>query len=229
MSPIITTLTSGGAFARKGAPKKVGATLVYSTINLNVTGNASQSGSGTTQVSAQKSSGTSGWNSKAYSTETWNAPATIEYNKLAGATDNGVSYAMMSFNTDPTTNDSYSSLDLASYPYYTGSWYGYNNGSGYGGNSGNDQSWSTDDKFYLVYLPDGTIQHWTGTKLLHSEAYHTTSQPAVHLDMAFYANSATYNRFFNVRVASGFIWNGDGIDGQPAGYYDSDNLYAAGQ
>lgn len=173
----------------------------YESLTYVVSGNLTITGNGTDSVNIFKTSGSNSWDNQAYSTTPFTAPCTIEFNKEAGATDNGASYAMIAWNTDPTTNASYASLDHASYPYQTNGYVVYNNGAGITPGT----TWSTANKFYLVYGTDGTIKHYNGSTLVYSANYGTGL--TVYVDSSFYSPNATYGGFSNIKVIKA-AWNG---------------------
>jgi len=155
-----------------------------------------------------RTSGSNGWNQSMYSLLPFTAPCTIEFNKQAqaGGGDNGQSYAMIGWNEDPTANDSYASLDYASYPYRTDNYQVYNNGS----LVQNGGTWSTSETFYIVYNTDGTIKHYNGSKLLYSVNYGT--EKTVYVDSSIYSPNATYGGFSNLKVTRR-SWDGLGYVG----------------
>ena len=174
----------------------------YETLTYVATGSLTVTGNGTNSVSAFKTGGSAEWGStQLYSTTPFTAPCTIEYNKLAGSTDNGASYAMISWNADPTTDGSYASLDWASYPYATSGYYVYNNGTGLGPYA----AWDSSKKFYLVYGTDGFIRHYNGSTLLVS--YNKGIGGTVYVDSSYYSVNGTYGGFSNIRVIKK-AWNG---------------------
>lgn len=196
MSPIFT----GNKFGF--ASTKLEFILTYETLTFVTTGNVTLTNNGTTNVNIFKSTGVySGWDSQAYSTTSFTAPCTIEFNKQAGSSDNGVSYAMIGWNTDPTTNASYTSLDYASYPYATSNYQVYHNGT----LVQNGGTWSTVNKFYVVYGTDGFIRHYNGSTQLYSVNYGTGN--TVFVDTSLYSPDATFGGFSNVRVTRA-TWNG---------------------
>ena len=164
-------------------------TLTYtlSSANLTITGN------GTNTVNVYKNANGGGWNEQIYSLVPFTAPCTIEYNKQAA------SDLMIGWNEDPLTNANYVSLDYASYTNNTGSYQVYHNGNAQ--NPGG--TWSTADKLYIVYNTDGTIRHYTGSKLLFSADYGTGK--IVYVDTTFY--DVTTNGFDNLKVIRA-AWNG---------------------
>jgi hypothetical protein len=176
----------------------------YFTLNFTASGGVTLTNNLTDSVNIQKTGGTdNSWTQQAYTTQGYTAPLTLEFNKSAAPSgDDGLSYAMIGLNTDPTTNDSYASIDHASYPFNTSSYSMYNNGAGQdvGG------SWSQSEKFYLVYNVDGTIKHYNGSKLLYSAAYSASN--TVYIDTAFYRVNQPNCRFTNVKL-SNRIWNGN--------------------
>lgn len=196
MSPIFT----GNKFGF--ASTKLEFVLTYETLTFVTTGNVTLTNNGTTDVNIFKStSAYSNWDSQAYSTTSFTAPCTIEFNKQAGSSDNGVSYAMIGWNTDPTTNASYTSLDYASYPYATSNYQVYHNGT----LVQNGGTWSTANKFYVVYGTDGFIRHYNGSTQLYSVNYGTGN--TVFVDTSLYSPDATFGGFSNVRVTRA-TWNG---------------------
>lgn len=162
---------------------------------LSITGN------GTSTVSIFKISGSVAWDAGAYVATGFTAPVTMEFNKNASAADDGVSYAMISWNTDPKTDAGYASLDYASYPYATSAYYIYNNGTGINPST----TWSTSNKFYLVYGTDGFIRHYNGPTQIYSVNYGTGQ--TVYLDSSYYSVNATNGGFSNIRITKN-AWNG---------------------
>jgi len=152
-------------------------------------------------VSIFKTSGANGWNRQAYSLTPFTAPCTLEFNKLAEVTNNGVSYAMISWNSDPLTNASYTSLDWAAYPYVTSAYWLYHNGS----SISTGIAWDPAKKFYIVYDTDGYIRHWNGSTLLYSVNKGTGQ--TVYVDSSLYSPNSTYGGFSNIRAIKR-AWNG---------------------
>jgi len=176
--------------------------VTYETLDfIGNNGNLTITGNGTSTVNIFKTSGSGAWDTQAYMSTGFTAPVTLEFNKQAGTTDNGVSYAMISWNADPTTDASYISLDYASYPYRTDNYSVYHNGSQphFGG------AWSTASKFYIVYAANGFMYHYNGSTLLYSVNYGTGA--TVYLDTSFYSVNATFGGFSNIRVTKA-AWNG---------------------
>jgi hypothetical protein len=174
---------------------------LYETMTYTATNTITITNNGTYSVNMFKTSGSNAWDSQCYSTTPFTAPCTIEFEKLAGSTDNGVSYAMIGWNTDPTTNDSYTSMDYASYPFATNTYYVYNNGTAVLSSG----VWSTSSKFYIVYGTDGFIRHYNGSTLLYSVNY--GAGQTVYVDSSIYSVNSTFGGFFNVRVRKK-SWNG---------------------
>jgi len=108
---------------------------------------------------------------------------------------------MIGWNTDPTSDSSYTSLDYAAYPYQQNDYVIYNNGSGQAGLG----AWDSNKRFYVVYDTDGYIRHYNGNKLLYSVNYGTGNK--VYVDSSFYSVNATYGGFTGVKV-SRRSWNG---------------------
>lgn len=160
-------------------------------------------GNNTDNASFAKTSGGSSWDTQIYSLTAFTAPCTIEFNKDAGTTDNSQSYAMVGWNEDPTSNASYTSIDYAAYPFQQNSYNVYHNGSEVlsGG-----PSWSSSQKFYIVYGTDGTIKHYNGSTLLYNVNYGTGK--TVYFDSSYYSVNATTSRFYNVRLSRDWAWNG---------------------
>lgn len=148
-------------------------------------------------------SGTTGWDTQAYSLTPFTAPCTIEFNKSAADNggDNGVSYTMLGWNTDPTTNADYGTIDHASYPFIKNDYYVYNNGSG----ASTGIAWSDLKKFYLVYGTDGFIRHYNGSTLLHSANVGTGI--TYYFDSSFYSPNQQFGGIRNLRLIKR-AWNG---------------------
>jgi len=175
----------------------------YETLTFTASGNLTVTGNGTNSVNIFKTSGSQAWDNHAYTATGFTAPCTIEFNKLAdpGGGDNGLSYAMIGWNADPTTDASYISLDYASFPYTTNTYSVYHNGSQvlFSG------AWSTSSKFYVVYGTDGLIRHYNGSTLLYTSPSYGTG--TVYVDSSFYSVNGTFGGFSNIRVSK-FTWNG---------------------
>jgi hypothetical protein len=183
----------------------LGKSVPYESLTYVTTGNLAITGNGTGTVNIFKTSGGNAWNNQAYSTTPFTAPCTIEFNKQAASGDNGVSYAMIGWNVDPLTNASFSTLDYASYPYRTDIYSVYNNASQVHFRG----TWSTANKFYVVYGTDGTIKHYNGSTLLYSVNYGTGR--TVYLDSSFYSVNSIFGGFSNIRVTK-FTWNGENYE-----------------
>jgi hypothetical protein len=173
---------------------------VYETVTYNITGGATVTNNGTNTVTIFRTSG-GGWDSQAYSSTSFTAPCTIEFNKQAPVTDVGNGYAMIGWNEDPTTNASYTSLDYAAFPYQTSAYEVLNNAS----NVHTGGAWSTANKFYLVYGVDGTIKHYNGSTLLFTANY--GAGKTVYVDTSILSINATNGGFTNVKVTKN-AWNG---------------------
>ena len=167
-------------------------------------GNLTISNNGSRCVNIFRTGGSAGWDTQAYVSQGFTAPCTIEYNKMAAipSGDNGLSYCMISWNTDPTTDSSYSSLDIASYPFNTGAYHVYHNGSPVL-TSG---VWDPSKKFYIVYATNGHMYHYNGSTLLYSVNYGSAT---VYVDTSFHSVSGIYGGFSNIRVIKK-AWNGTG-------------------
>lgn len=174
---------------------------VYETLTFTgITGTLTVTNNGTTSVNIFKTSGSAAWDAQAYSNVGFTAPCTLEFNKLADPTDNGVSYAMIGLDPAPATDANYTSIDHASYPYTSNTYVVYDNGaaSSYG-------AWSTSNKFYLVYSADGSIKHYNGSTLLYTGA--GTPGATRFIDMSIFSPNATYGGFSNIRLTKN-IWDG---------------------
>ena len=143
----------------------------------------------------------SAWDSQVYWPTPYPAPVTVEFNKLADVGDNGASYAMISWNADPGTDASYTSLDYAVYAYATSNYQVYHNGS----NLVNGGSWNSALKWYLVYATNGFIYHYNGSNLIYQ--VDSGAGRNVYLDTSFYSPNSTYSRFSNVKIIRR-AWNG---------------------
>jgi hypothetical protein len=183
--------------------------LVYEILNfLSNTGNIAITNNGTSSVNLFKVGGAIGWDSHAYTSAGYTAPVTLEFNKQADFSDNGASYSMISLNEDPTTDANYTSLDYASYPYQTSAYSVYHNGPQilFGG------TWSTSQKFYIVYETDGTLKHFNGGNLL--ATFNTGAGKTLYVDTSFYSVNSFYGGFSNIRVVKA-VWNGAGYSTNP--------------
>lgn len=173
----------------------------YQTMTYTAISNVTLTNNGTQEVSMFKISDNNVWNGEVRSTEGFSAPCTIEFSKQAASGDNGVSYAMIGWNEDPTSDTSYGSIDHASYPYITSNYHVYNNGSGIG----LGLAWDVNKRFYIVYDTDGFIRHYNGSTLLYSANYGTNK--TVYVDSSLYSVNSTFGGFSNVKVARS-SWNG---------------------
>jgi hypothetical protein len=173
----------------------------FSELNYSVDSNLTLTVIDNFTVDIFKTSGSNSWDRQAYSLTPFTAPCTIEFNKQAAVSDNSLSYAMIAWNEDPLTNASYTSLDHASYPFQTSAYSVYHNGS----QVLSTGSWSTSEKFYIVYNTDGTIKHYNGSNLLYSVSYGTGK--TVYVDSSFNRIDSTYGGFSNIKV-SRKAWDG---------------------
>jgi hypothetical protein len=178
-------------------------TVTYETLTFTASSKVTLVNNGTTSVSIFKNSGTPNWDSQAYTAQSYTAPLTLEFSKVVdpGGGDNGLSYAMIGFNVDPTTDASYSSLDHAAYPYKASNWARYHNGTGDEGLA----SWNPALRNYVVYGKDGYIRHYNGPTLLYTSALYGSN--TVYIDSSFYVAHPTFCRFDNVRLVRK-EWNG---------------------
>jgi hypothetical protein len=156
----------------------------------------------TTNIDLAKTGGTdNSWDQGAHTAAIYSQPLTLEFNKTASAGDDGLSYAMIGFNVDPATNNSYTTLDYASYPYAQNAYSVYHNGSGI---SPSVSSWNQANKFYIVYA-NNLIRHYNGSTLMYTSPTYTGNP--VGIDSSFYRVNQVNNRFTNVRLTNK-IWNG---------------------
>lgn len=163
-------------------------------------------GNNTSDVTIWKAANNnSGWDSSAYCPQSFRAPCTLEFSKQADAGDNGNSYAMIGWNTDPTADANYTSLDYTSYPFRTGGYEVYHNGS-IQLVQGSGVTWDANKRFYIVYDTDGYIRHYNGDKLLYTSPFYGTSN-TVYVDSSFYSASSTFSSFKNIKVIQK-SWNG---------------------
>lgn len=174
---------------------------VYETLNFITTGQTMVlTNNGSISVDMYKS-GSNTWDTQAYCMLPFTAPCTMEFNKTASAGDDGISYVMVGWNVDPTTNADYGSIDHAAYPYTMNNYYIYNNGSG----AAQGIAWDKTKKFYLVYDTDGYIRHYNGSTLLYSVNYGTGL--TVFIDSSFYVGNNTNGKLSNFRAIRR-AWNG---------------------
>jgi len=175
----------------------------YDIITLNqVSGTITVTGNGTSCISAFKTSGSFAWDSQINSATGYTAPCTMEFSKLAASSDNGLSYTMIGWNTDPTNDANYTSLDYCAYPYQTSAYSVYNNGA----NPLSTGVWDSTKRFYITYDTSGNIKHWNGSTLLYSVNYGTGK--TVYLDSSFYSVDSTYGGVSNLRITK-LTWNGN--------------------
>ena len=175
--------------------------LSYEPLNFTLSGNLVASQNGSTSVSIFKMSGSFTWNNQAYVSTPFTAPCTLEFNKWSANNDNGRSYAMIGWNTDPTTDASYTTLDYASYPYRMDTYSVYNNGAQVHFTG----TWSRLQKFYIVYTSDGFIKHYNGSNLLYSVSVGTGQTR--YIDSSIHSVGATFGGFSNLRAIKK-EWNG---------------------
>jgi len=172
----------------------------YQAFTLTSDSNVQVTGNGTDSIDIVKTSGGNGWSAQAYTVQGYTAPMTMEFNTGAGGSDNGVSYKMIGWNTDPTTNNSYTSIDHAAFPYRQDQYVVYNNGS-----NSNHAAWSENQKFYLVFTEDNRIKHYNGSTLLYDQAYAPAQD--VHVDTSMYSQNSGDGAIRNLRIRRA-IWNG---------------------
>lgn len=175
-------------------------TIVYENLTFTLSGNLTVTGNGTNLVSIFKTSGSYAWDNHAYTAQGYSAPLTLEFNKNSAYFDNGRSYAMIGFNSDPTTNASYDTLDYAAYPYRYDLYNVHHNGT----QVHQATQWNPNTKFYLVY--DGTnIKHYNGSTLLYTSPSYTTA--TVYIDSSLHSPQANFGGFSNIRLTRN-LWNG---------------------
>ena len=172
----------------------------YQAFTLTADSGVSITGNGTDSIDIVKTSGSNGWNRQAYTVQGYTAPITMEFNTGAGSSDNSVSYKMIGWNTDPTTDNSYTSIDHAAFPYQQNQYVVYNNGS-----NTNHAAWSQSQKFYLVFTEDNRIKHYNGSTLLYDAAYAPGQD--VHVDTSMYSQNSGDGAIRNLRIRAA-IWNG---------------------
>ena len=175
--------------------------LQYENLTFVLSANLVASGNGTSNVSIFKMSGSTAWDNQAYTTQGFTPPVTLEFNKWCANIDNGRSYAMIGWNTDPTTDASYSSIDYASYPFTQDRYEIYNNNTYINPNKTFDKY----QKFYLTYKTDGVLEHYNGSNLLYSVSTGSTVERFI--DSSFHNVGAMFGGFSNIRVIRR-IWNG---------------------
>jgi hypothetical protein len=176
---------------------------IYIPMTFTGSGGITISRNGTTNVDLAKTGGTdSSWDQGAHTAAVYSQPLTIEFNKTTAASgDDGLSYAMIGFNADPATNNSYDTIDYASYPYAQAVYEVYHNGSYI---VPPVRNFNQANKFYVVYA-DNVIKHYNGSTLLYTSPAYTANP--VGIDSAFYKVNQANNRFTNVRLTKK-IWNG---------------------
>lgn len=172
---------------------------VYETITVVASAQLQVTGNGTKELSIKKISGSNNWDAHAYCATPFTAPVTLEFKKNAAATDNGISYTMISWNTDPTTDASYTSLDYSAYPYRYDTYSVYN-GSSQVLFSG---AWDPNKTFYLTYLTNGTLNHYNGSTLLYTV---NRGVQTVYFDTSFYSVN-DFGAITNVKIMKK-VWNG---------------------
>jgi hypothetical protein len=174
---------------------------IYIPMTFSPSGGITVSRNSTTNIDLAKTGGTdNSWDQGAHTAAIYSQPLTLEFNKTASAGDDGLSYAMIGFNVDPATNNSYDTIDYASYPFMQNNYRLYHNGS----DLGTRAAWSQSNKFYIVYA-NNLIRHYNGSTLLYTSPTYTGNP--VGIDSSFYRVNQTNCRFTNVRLTNK-IWNG---------------------
>lgn len=157
-----------------------------------------------TGVYADGNGGSASWDKKAYTTVSYAAPITLEFNCFASpdGSDNGLSYKMIGL-ASQTQNASYTTIDYAFYPYYTATCSIYHSGTGQG-NYGS--GWSCGDKFRLVYGTDGYIRYYIEGTQIHS--YNAGTGLSFFVAVAGYRPSNNeFSAIKNIRLIRR-AWNG---------------------
>jgi hypothetical protein len=180
--------------------------VVYEILDFSTegTGTLSITGNLTSTVTMYKLSGGIGWNAGALETTGFTAPVTVEFDKTASATDDSVSYAMISLdNNNNNQSGNYTGLDWAADPYATtASWEVYHNGTSVQSSS---VPWTSAAKKYLVYGTGGTIKHYSGSTLMYSNG--AAGSATRYLRTAVYSANSGNGAFSNIRVTK-LLWNG---------------------
>lgn len=175
---------------------------IYIPMTFSPSGGITVSRNSTTNIDLAKTGGADqSWDQGAHTAAIYSQPLTLEFNKTASAGDDGLSYAMIGFNVDPATNNSYNTIDYASYPYAQNTYSVYHNGSSI---SPSVSSWNQANKFYIVYA-NNLIRHYNGSTLMYTSPTYTGNPVAI--DSSFYRVNQTNCRFTNVRLTNK-IWNG---------------------
>jgi len=172
--------------------------ISYEVVTLLDFTNATVVGNGTDSItSVSKTSGGTGWNeSGPYSEAGFQAPVTMEFYARKPTTI----YAMIGWNTDPTTDRNYTTLDYAAYPYTSSAYRVYADGSNLGNVSGFDLA---NDKQYVVYDTDGFMRLYSGSELLNQ--YNHGTGDTVYLDTSIYTQYTP--AFEEVRIIKA-SWDG---------------------
>lgn len=174
---------------------------IYLPMTFTASAGITVSRNGTTNIDLAKTGGTdNSWDQGAHTGAIYSQPLTIEFNKTASAGDDGLSYAMIGFNVDPATNNSYDTIDYASYPFMRNNYRVYHNGS----DLGTMAAWDQANKFYIVYA-NNLIRHYNGSTLLYTSPTYTGNP--VGIDSSLYRVNQPNCRFTNVRLTNK-IWNG---------------------
>jgi hypothetical protein len=173
----------------------------YVPMTYILSGNLTAFDNGTTMVSIFKTSGGFAWDNHAYSTTPFTAPCTIEFYKYATNFDTSRSQAMVSWNADPTSDASYTSLDYASFPYRTDNYSVYHNST----QVHYATAWDPNQKFYVVYGTDGFIRHYNGSTQLYNVNYGTGQ--TVYFDSSFMSPTMPEGGLREIRVIRK-AWNG---------------------
>lgn len=176
--------------------------LIYEPLNFTLSGNLVASQNGSTNVSIFKMSGSFTWDNQAYVSTPFTAPCTLEFNKWSADNDNGRSYAMIGWNTDPTTDAGYASIDHASYPFMQSRYEVYNNGT----YINPSKTFSRLQKFYIVYGTDGFLRHYNGSNELYSVNIGNATT-TYYIDSSIHSVGATFGGFSNIRAIRR-AWNG---------------------
>jgi hypothetical protein len=194
------------------ASQSVSSAVVYIPLTFTVggTNNCIIVGNGTTTVSICKKDGSIGWDTAATTASPYAAPLTVEFqNTYASAVDPQNNYCMFGLIGTASTNlftYSYTSLDQAFYPYYTGNINVYQQGT----QVNIPTSWNSSQTIYIVWKTNNTVSFYNGPTLIAGPYSYTTS--GVYLRYAGYNPNGSFPSALNAGItnirATTRIWNG---------------------
>jgi hypothetical protein len=167
----------------------------------SVSANLTFANNGSTSASVHKTAGSASWDTSAFTVDKFVAPITVEFTKVAPATNDSTANSMIGFNQSDSTV-SYSDIDYAAYPFALNTWEVYNNGSLIGNQGAWTGSGSTINR--ITYTKDGYIKHFNGGTQKYSVLWGIGF--TVFLDMAFYSVNST-SGFSSIRLIRK-EWNG---------------------